>query len=326
MDKFEIQEALSVFQQAVDSPRASAVLKFGLANGLQKNTILCLDGKEHSAMNFALRLYCLASQLANGMEDQIREESLQIASILTALGKTDGSTWNYGSELLYHVRCADIQLMREEVGAFLATEKGDKALLEGNALAVVIYAAYLETWFISYPAVAAREEVAGETEQEKLPECTGDSKTAIESLVGFIPAYLGSGAEKATEQFVKYVRKYFMDQEGLPGEQMTPAERAVRTIYWLDRIMKPSSKAQIGRIVLAGIGANIGDTSALPYGHGRTSLYITSAYFGNLLPDEVALAIDAHARNWADSEAASHLVNHSLAAYLHIADTLAKYL
>lgn len=142
------------------------------------------------------------------------------------------------------------------------------------------------------------------------------------------------------------------------------AEHTVNVIYRTAAQLLPATEAQIGEIVMAALchdlcknnvyvpewkkekvyrpegklydnggnfdwdqylGFNFKDT--MPFGHGRKSLYIAAAYFGESLPESVASAIDAHMHDIdTNPNVGLQMMRHPLGLWLHIGDALAAHI
>lgn len=73
------------------------------------------------------------------------------------------------------------------------------------------------------------------------------------------------------------------------------------------------------------LGFNFKDS--MPFGHGRKSLYIAVAYFGDCLTEAVASAIDAHMHDIdTNPNVGLQMMMHPLGLWLHIGDALAAHI
>lgn len=377
----ESQDVMLVLESTckTSGERSAAILDFVRKRGLENSVVICPDESEHSAVKYAMQLYCNADRLATEGDDA--QESYQISALLCAAERVRTDHWGYGSKLNYDLRSAGIKLRRDpafnEVGAFMA-QKGtwksnpyDKGKnMERNLLAVALYASDLISRcgsMVGTYMLPANEPDAAITEQ--FAKCLSmETPTAIcEQLITiFVPAYLGQDGEQLAATLCGFLRSndYYW----------APASTKYHGALWqglvthsigvtcrLFELLKPTTAAKVGKIVLCGLFHDLCKTSfyksawrnrkvyseggsksdpdgktfdwvpnlefeiedTMPFGHGGKSAYMLNGVMNGKLPEEVACAIVGHMNDDGENpEIEQMYMEQPLAMLLHIADTL----
>lgn len=263
----EAQGSICVLDAVCLSDRAKSVLTFAKMRGLEKGTILCPDGVEHSIVTYAVQLYANADII--GGESEEMQESYQIVSLLMAMEAIREDCWSYGSKLLYDLRVAGIKLRRNEVAAFLAqdgdweTNGRDKgANMDGNTLATAMYCAHLAT--ICNSLIGKNCLVKTEPDQgirDAVNACMANEtpQACIEALLRtFGSAYVGEQNQNRVETFIQWLSgtDFYLAPASNKYHSSYPGGLVKHTVFVVLRYIeleKPNTPAEVGKIVIAAI-------------------------------------------------------------------------
>ncbi len=287
---------------------------------------------------FCWQVYCNADVLA--MAEAADEETFQIVSLMLTMAESEKNTWTYGSKLLYEMRVAGIVPARREVAILLAQDGSENQaksqLLESEPLAVHFYNAKL----LTLCNTLTERNLCYKRGQDaiKLPEREANPAATIKKLaMTYIPACIGQDQAERVKTFLAWLggkRSDFYTKYS--GTETTLAEHSLDVIDNLVRLTRPTTEAQLGECILAGLGHEIGEIGVyangtafdpMPFGYGRKSLYIMSGFFEKYLPERVANAIDAHMCDQSTNPyVLQQMMQEPLELYLHMADVMATYI
>lgn len=297
--KQENQEAMGFLEATYTGNWAKPILEFAKKNGLETAKICTIDQQEHPASVYAQHIYCHAENMVNQGANSVLSEALQVVTMLYVLEKAVmHSSWSYGSELMYKLRCAGINLHRDLICAFLAQEgtwennRSKNALMAGNGSRLARYAAVgvfcgqLRAFCHSLTGMKhALHKGDNSKLNESLEERQETPQQTIEALARkYLPAYFeavsGKRCEERLEQFLEFLRtsdfytapcstKYHF---AFPGGL---AMHTVNVIYRLARLLLPATDAQLGEIVLAALGHDICKIGVYRKAHKSKKVYLS---------------------------------------------------
>lgn len=351
--KQEHEEGLLFLEQTYMTERSKALLDFAKSNGYLSGTVTLPNGEVHAAATFAMQMYCSAFDIGKPADDA-ENEAYQIVCLMVVMEMCNKRNSSFGSKLLFKVRCSGIRLDRREVKAFLAqegsfgTNRNKCALMENNLLAVSIHCGRLKALYNTLPSIGQGLYPADSSELQKLLEtrCESDIETIEKLAMTYIPERIGRDNEKVVLRFLNWLRKtdHYSAPAAIAGIHCNiggMAAQKVSRIYRTAELLLPATKAQIGEIVLAALLCDIHKINTfhpdedggfyfydeLPLGEGRKSLYMASGYFGDLIPDNVAEAIDSYLHDEdANPNVGLQMMEYPLGLYLHIGEMLAAFI
>ena len=336
--KTEQNEAIHTLTAMYESPRAKAVLEFARKKGLDQAVVSCPDGVQHAASMYALQLYCNADGLAGSAPEMA--EMFQVVALMSAMEESGMMRFrNYGSGVLYEMRRAGIGPTPAEFALFSAMSSSwhKKAeLLQTTRFAAEFYAGRLLTLYCTLPGVHSAFEQKGAP--CVLPERTTELVVANIEKLGMTYAPEAIGADNAPKfiRVLKLLRNrsnFYTAIAACSYEEGSLAAHSLDVIYKLVEIAKPTTPAQVGECVLAGLIHDLADVDiirkknadgtmdlmALPYDPELKVAYVVGSYLDNCMPASVAAAIDIQ------MEPCSQMVQYPLGLYLHIADVLTTF-
>lgn len=268
--------------------------------------------------------------------------SVYAASILLGLSTmTEGSNWTWGSELLFRLKQAGIQLTRDEVAALLAQEgtfesnRNKGSVLEMSPLAVAIYCA--DIWTKTMRFAPAMRVPMKEEAKVFLPL---REQTMRENLVSDLLERLRPVYGESVDSFAQYLRYggFYSDPASTKyhlSEMGGLCKHTLNVLYRLHEFMAPQTQQEVIDLILAALCHDLCKNGAyesrcgkyywadkMPFGHGRKSLYIASSFFPTM-PEYVAIAIDCHMNERGD-KTERQMYNNPLACFLHLADVFAS--
>lgn len=242
---------------------------------LEKTTVQDTSGTEHSALKYAMYLYVEADKLVNNQDNPALSNALASCALMVAAEDAcgNGSSWSYGSRLLFDMKKAGIKLSRVLVSAFLAQEgswenrsKGD--LLDGNITAVGIYCARLKV--LCHSLAGTSTSCGGSEEALEKIEVNQALETPNE-IIGFylkafaVPYLESVGAVDALKEVTAF-EQYLMQTDFYSAPCSTKYHLCVdgglvvHTIHVLMQMLwqtLPATRQQLGACVLAAIGHDL---------------------------------------------------------------------
>lgn len=335
--KQEYIEAIHTLEAMSESPRAKAVFTVARKLGFDKAVVTTPDGKQHAAAMYALQLYCNADGLAGNVPEMV--ETFQVVSIMSAMEESGMKCFRgYGSGVLYVLRKEGINPTSAEFALFMAMAPSWQRkveLLQTNRYGACFYAGRLLTLYNTLPGANApfKQEGAPCT----LPERQATVIATIEQLgMTFVPYCIGDGNTPKFAGILKMLRhksNFYTAVSACGYEEGSLASHTLDVIYKLVEIAKPTSEAQVGECLLAGLIHDLAEVDIirkrdadgnaelmrLPYDPEQRVLYIIGSYLDNCLPESIAAAVDTQ------MEPCAEMIRYPLGLYLHIADILTTF-
>ncbi|HIT33992.1 MAG TPA: hypothetical protein IAC31_05125 [Candidatus Faecousia intestinigallinarum] len=330
----ETKEAQAFFSAMLKpGTRAETIYNFARKRNTEKSAIACPNGEEHAALQYAAMTYsCASIHLSDALTAQ-QHETLLILSLMTAMEESSKDSWSYGSKLLYDLRIAGITVTKEELIAFLAQE--DNSLLgEGvwqrfcyaNEMALFLYAGRLLVryfWLPDCTAPYTGKPIALPDLRQKHPV------SALEELaVTYVPYYIGEQNKAKLTRFLSWLRRsrFYEAETEFSSEPGIVPVHTLHVIEHLVRLAKPSTEADLGECVLAGLCHSLWVNSTARYGFGRKSMIMALEFFQDCLTERLASALDAHPHVEAmNPYVGKQMMEQPLGLFLHLADTFATY-
>lgn len=350
------------------SPRTSALFTICKKSLLGRPPISDWDGKAHAIAEVITSIKELAEQI--GLEQSYREGSLMVA-LATGLLVAELPLYQVAAQL----KKQNISLTRAEFTALIAVnnEMCNKPIpdeqLVGNSLAMFMVAASRLTWTLRLHNPKALPLGDSDAVRKKIDGCWGQS--AMESiekiLKTFAPAYVGEKFAAKVDALMKGMMNIGFYQAPASTTRLAYkgglADHTVNMFCRMIDIYNPSNEAEVGKVILAVVCANLcrcmrytatngrkkvyaedGDkaepdgrkykvvqfvkwehSEKIPFADGEKAVYIALSYLdGGSMPDELVEAVAVSGTRL--DENAYALKDKPLGACLTIANAMAIFL
>lgn len=287
---------------------------------LEKATVKNMAQEDHSALKYAMLVYCEADRLVNEQNNPVLSNHLACCALMVALEECyyrHCSYWSYGSRLLFDFKQHGINLKRTLTAAFLAqegtwnTNKSKGNLLDGNIVAVGTYCARLKV--LCYTLAGNNLSMGGTEEALEKIEVGQELKSPSQILgyylnefaVPYLEAVGSAAAREEVAAFQSYLSewsdfyvapcstKYHLCRDqGL-------VEHTIHVLMQMLWLTLPATRQQLGACVLAAIGHDLCKCNVYRKQYKPKKVYLNN---GEEAPAAAFIKEDAGGRfYWADS-------------------------